>query len=57
MQAIPTIRKEGIAMSNDNTFLAVFLGSKTSSKMSEWNALHEDERRARQQKGMAAWKA
>ena len=40
-----------------NTFLAVFLGSKTSPKMAAWNALSEGERRAREQKGIAAWKA
>ena len=43
-------------MSTD-TFLAVFLGSKTSPKMAAWNALPEGERRAREQKGIAAWKA
>ena len=40
-----------------NTFLAVFLGSKTGPQMMAWNALPEAERRAREQKGMAAWKA
>ena len=44
-------------MSTNNTFLAVFLGSKTSPKMSAWNALPEDERRARERQGIAAWKA
>ena len=44
-------------MSTNNTFLAVFLGSKTSPQMQAWNALSEGERRAREQKGMAAWKA
>jgi hypothetical protein len=43
-------------MSND-TYLAVFLGSKTSPKMAAWNALSESERKAKEQKGMAAWKA
>ena len=43
-------------MSND-TYLAVFLGSKTSPKMAAWNALSETERKAKEQKGMAAWKA
>ena len=38
-----------------NTFLAVFLGSKTSPQMTAWNALPEAERQARMQKGMAAW--
>jgi len=35
----------------------VFLGSKTSAKMAAWNALPETERRAREQQGVAAWKA
>ena len=30
--------------SNSNTFLAVFLGSKTSPQMTAWNALPEAER-------------
>jgi len=44
-------------MSTTDTFLAGFLGSKTSAKMVAWNALPEAERRAREQQGMAAWKA
>ena len=44
-------------MSTNNTFLAVFLGSKTSPRMKAWNALPEAERRAKQQEGIAAWKA
>ena len=44
-------------MSANDTFLAVFLGSKTSAKMAAWNALPEAERRAREQQGIAAWKA
>ncbi len=42
---------------NDNTYLAVFLGSKTSAKMMAWNSLPEAERRAKEREGMAAWKA
>ena len=42
-------------MSTNDTFLAVFLGSKTSAKMAAWIALPEAERRAREQQGMAAW--
>jgi len=38
-----------------NTFLAVFLGSKTSPQMTAWNALPEAERQAKMQRGMAAW--
>ena len=44
-------------MSTSNMFLAVFLGSKTSPQMMAWNALPEAERRAKEQKGMAAWRA
>jgi hypothetical protein len=48
---------ENHPMSGNDTFLAVFLGSKTSAKMAAWNALPETERRAREQQGIAAWKA
>jgi len=44
-------------MSANNTFLAVFLGSKTNPQMTAWNALPEAERLAKQQEGIAAWKA
>ena len=44
-------------MSTNNTFLAVFLGSKTSPRMTAWNALPEAERLAKQQEGVGAWKA
>lgn len=44
-------------MSEDNMYLAVFLGSKTSPKRAAWNALPEAERRAKEQAGMAGWKA
>jgi hypothetical protein len=44
-------------MSETNTFLAVFLGSKTNPRMAAWNALPEAERLAKQQEGIAAWKA
>ena len=40
-------------MSTNNTFLAVFLGSKTSPRMTAWNALPESERHAKQQEGIA----
>ena len=42
-------------MSND-TYLAVFLGSKTSPAMKAWMALPEAERKKKEQEGMAAWK-
>ncbi len=44
-------------MNAKNTFLAVFLGSKTNPQMTAWNALPETERLAKQQEGIAAWKA
>ena len=44
-------------MSTNDTFLAVFLGSKTNPKMAAWLALPEAERRAKEQQGIAAWKA
>ena len=44
-------------MTTNDTYLAVFLGSKTSPRMKAWMALPEAERRAREQQGMAAWKA
>jgi len=44
-------------MATNDTYLAVFLGSKTSPRMKAWMALPEAERRAREQEGMAAWKA
>ena len=44
-------------MSANDTFLAVFLGSKTSPKWAAWTALSEAERRAKEQEGIAAWKA
>jgi hypothetical protein len=44
-------------MSTTDTYLAVFLGTKTGAKMAAWNALPEAERKAKEQQGMAAWKA
>jgi hypothetical protein len=43
-------------MSND-TYLAVFLGSKTSQEMAAWNALSQSERQKKEREGIAAWKA
>jgi hypothetical protein len=43
-------------MSTNNTFLAVFLGSKAGPKWAAWNALSETERQKKQQEGIAAWK-
>jgi hypothetical protein len=44
-------------MSTNDTFLAVFLGSKASVKMAAWNALPEAERLVKEREGIAAWKA
>jgi len=44
-------------MSPNNTYLAVFLGSKTSPGMKAWQALPEADRRAKEREGIAAWKA
>jgi hypothetical protein len=44
-------------MSTNDTYLAVFLGSKTSPRMQAWMALPDAERRAKEQEGIAAWKA
>jgi hypothetical protein len=44
-------------MTTNDTYLAVFLGSRTSPRMKAWMALPDAERRAREQEGMAAWKA
>jgi hypothetical protein len=43
-------------MSTNDTFLAVFLGSKDSPRMKAWMALPEAQRRAKEQEGMSAWK-
>jgi len=43
-------------MTTNDTYLAVFLGSKTSPRMKAWMALPEAERRAKEQEGMAAWR-
>lgn len=44
-------------MSTNNTYLAVFLGSKTSPRRAAWDALPEVERRTKAREGIAAWKA
>lgn len=44
-------------MSDPNTYLAVFLGSKTSPKRKAWDALPEAQRRAKEREGMSAWGA
>jgi hypothetical protein len=44
-------------MSTNDTYLAVFLGSKTGPRMKAWLALPEAERRTKEKAGIAAWKA
>ena len=44
-------------MSSNNTYLAVFLGSKTSPRWAAWNALSDADRRVKEREGTAAWKA
>mgnify|MGYP001598706931 FL=1 len=44
-------------MKPNNTYLAVFLGSKTSPHRKAWDALSEVDRRAKEREGIAAWKA
>jgi len=44
-------------MNTNNTYLAVYLGSKTSPRRKAWDAMSDAERRAKEQEGIAAWKA
>ena len=44
-------------MTTNDTYLAIFLGSKASPRWQAWTALPEAERRAKEQEGIAAWKA
>jgi hypothetical protein len=48
---------QGIPMSTNDTYLAVFLGSKTGPRWMAWQALPDAERRTKEREGMAAWKA
>jgi hypothetical protein len=50
-------QNKGDVMSTNNTYLAVFLGSKTSPRRTAWDALPEADRRAKEGEGMLAWKA
>ena len=43
--------------STENTYLAIFLGSKTSPRRAAWDALSEAERHAKEREGITAWKA
>jgi hypothetical protein len=44
-------------MSTNDTYLAVFLGSKSGARRAAWDALPESDRRAKEREGMAAWMA
>ncbi len=44
-------------MNTTGTYLAIFLGSKTSAKRTAWDALSASERQAAERDGLAAWKA
>lgn len=44
-------------MSANNTYLAVFLGSKTSPRRMAWDSQPEGDRRAKEREGVSAWKA
>jgi hypothetical protein len=44
-------------MSTQNTYLAVFVGSKSSPQMQKWMALPEAERKTKEKQGIAAWKS
>jgi hypothetical protein len=44
-------------MSTNDTYLAVFLSNKTSQRWQAWYAMSEDERRAKDEEGLAALKA
>jgi hypothetical protein len=53
----PQPQDREVIMNPTGTYLAVFLGSKTSPRRAAWDALPEGERRAKEQEGIAAWKA
>lgn len=44
-------------MSTNDTYLAMFTGSKDGARRKAWDALSDNERRVKQQEGMAAWGA
>jgi len=44
-------------MTTNDTYLAIFTGSKTSARRAAWDALPDAQRRAKEQEGIAAWRA
>jgi hypothetical protein len=53
----PNAQGTGGIMNAKDTYLAVFLGSKSSPQMAAWNALSEADRRVKERDGIAAWHA
>jgi hypothetical protein len=51
-----TARLKENVMAENNTFLAILLGDRAGTRRREWDALPEDQRRAREAEGIAAWK-
>jgi hypothetical protein len=49
--------KGGARMSTNDTYLAIFLGNKTSPRWRAWYAMSDEERRAKEAEGLAALKA
>jgi YCII-related domain len=44
-------------MSPNNSYLAVFIGSKSGPRRAAWDTLSESDRRAKEREGVAAWQA
>lgn len=44
-------------MSGNDAFLAIFLGDRDGARRREWDALSDDQRRAREAEGLSAWRA
>lgn len=44
-------------MNATNTYLAIFVGSKNSARRAAWDAMPGEERRTKEQEGIAAWHA
>ena len=44
-------------MNTTGTYLAIFLGGRNSQRRATWDALPDAERRAKEQQGIAAWRA
>src|SRR5215469_26729 len=51
----PITEEKETQMSTNDTYLAVFLGSRNGSRMKAWMEMSESERKAKEQEGMAAW--